>query len=293
MEHIYQISKYLKENFGEKVVKLSLEGGFTCPNRDGSKSTGGCTFCSSEGSGELASDIKGQMELLSTKWPNVNKYIAYFQSHTNTYAPTEKLREMYYEALDNDKIVGIAIATRPDCISDETLDLLSEINEKTFLWIELGLQTIHEKTRKNLNLCYPVSEYDEIVDKLNKRNIKYVTHLILGFEEETKEDMVASLKHITSRNIFGLKLHMLNVVKGSQMEKTHGEYNSFESPEEYINTICDLIELVPPEVTIHRLTGDVPRPILITPPWSYKKRTILNGIAHELKRRGTYQGSRL
>ncbi|MEG0292501.1 MAG: TIGR01212 family radical SAM protein [Anaerovoracaceae bacterium] len=293
MNRIYRISTYLKEVFGEKVVKLSLDGGFTCPNRDGTKGTGGCVFCSAEGSGELASDIKGQMELLSSKWPNVNKYLAYFQSHTSTYDDVSNLRKQYYDALDNQNVVGIVIATRPDCLNDDVLELLSEINEKTFLWVELGLQTIHEKTRQYLNICYPLSDYDIAVDKLNNFKIKYVSHLILGFPGETKEDMEETVRYITSKNIFGIKLHMLNIVKGSQMAITHPTYNSFETIDDYINTICDLLEMIPENVTIHRLTGDVPRPILLTPHWSYKKRTILNGITHELKRRNTKQGCRV
>lgn len=290
MERIYSINKYLKKHFGTKVVKLAIEGGFTCPNRDGSKGTGGCIFCSSEGSGEMASDIDNQIKLLSDKWPNVNKYLAYFQSHTNTYAPVDQLRKIYYQALNNDKISGIVIATRPDCLDEDVLDLLEEINQNHFLWVEMGLQTIHENTANLINRCYPLPVYDNAVKELNARNIKYVTHLILGLPGETYDDMIASVKYVCDNNLFGIKLHMLNTIKGSQMEQLYPGYQSFANPEEYISLICDILEIIPPDITVHRLTGDVPRHLLIEPAWSYKKRTILNGITKELKRRNTYQG---
>lgn len=293
MERIYSINKYLKEQFGSKVVKLSLDGGFTCPNRDGSKGYGGCIFCSSEGSGELASDIPQQMELLSEKWPNVDKYLAYFQSHTSTYAPVEQLRKQYYQALEKENVVGIVIATRPDCLGDDVLELLNEINQKHFLWVEMGLQTIHEDTASLINRCYTLDVYDKAVENLNRLNIKYVTHLILGLPGETREDMINSVKYVCKNDIFGIKIHMLNVVKGSQMETMFPDYCSFDNPEEYINFVCDILEIVPEDVTIHRMTGDVPRHLLISPEWSYKKRTILNGITHELKRRNSHQGSKV
>lgn len=293
MERIYSINKYLKEQFGSKVVKLSLDGGFTCPNRDGSKGYGGCIFCSSEGSGELASDIPQQMELLSEKWPNVDKYLAYFQSHTSTYAPVEQLRKQYYQALEKENVVGIVIATRPDCLGDDVLELLDEINQKHFLWVEMGLQTIHEDTASLINRCYTLDVYDKAVENLNRLNIKYVTHLILGLPGETREDMINSVKYVCKNDIFGIKIHMLNVVKGSQMETMFPNYCSFDNPEEYVEFVCDLLEIIPENVTIHRMTGDVPRHLLISPEWSYKKRTILNGITHELKRRNSHQGSKV
>ena len=290
MKQIYTINDYLKEYFGEKTAKLSLTGGTTCPNRDGSKGTGGCIFCSESGSGDTASDIDSQIKLLYDKWPNVRKYIAYFQSYTSTYAPLVQLREKFYGALNHEKVSGIAIATRPDCLGEDVLDLLSEINEKHFMWIELGLQTARDDTGKLINRCYDLDVYDKAVADLEKLGIKYVTHLILGLPGETKKDMINSVKYVCSKNIFGLKLHMLNLVKGSAMEKLYPNYCSFENIEEYVNLVCDLLEIVPQNVTIHRLNGDVPRPLLISPEWSYKKRTILNGIRKELKRRGSYQG---
>lgn len=293
----YSIGNYLKEKMGCKVVKLSIDGGFTCPNRDGTKGTGGCIFCSAAGSGDLASDIPSQIRLLSDKWPKA-KYLAYFQSHTNTYAPADRLRRQYEEALAYPGVVGLAIATRPDCLSEEVLDLLSEFHEKTFLWIELGLQTIHEDTAVLINRCYPLSVYDEAVQRLSARNIRVVTHLIFGLPGETREQMLSSVRYVCREHgkdgpIFGIKLHMLNLVKGSMMEHMYPDYVSFQSIEEYVDLVIDALELIPPDITIHRLSGDAPRPTLIAPEWSYKKRTILNSIHKALRERNTRQGAKL
>lgn len=286
---INSVSSYLKKEFGHKTVKLAIDGGFTCPNRDGSKGTGGCLFCSEGGGGDFASTIEDQINLLSEKWPKA-KYIAYFQNHTNTYAPVEVLRKKYYEALNNPLISGIAIATRPDCINEEVLDLLSEINENHFMWVELGLQTIHEDTADLINRCYDLSVFDKAIQALCQRGIKVVVHLILGLPGESKADMIKSVKYVCNSGAWGLKLHLLNVVRGSRMEKDYSDYNSFPSIDDYVSFICDLLEIIPPEIVMHRLTGDAPRNILITPEWSYRKRTILNGINSELHLRGSYQG---
>lgn len=287
---IYTINDYLKEIFNTKIAKLSLPGGTTCPNRDGTKGTGGCIFCSESGSGDMAGDINDQIALLSDKWPNVHKYLAYFQSYTSTYAPAEVLRKRFYEVLDRDDVVGIAVATRPDCLDDDILELLDEINRTHFIWVELGLQTIRDDTAERINRCYDLKVYDKAVKDLNGLGIRYVTHIILGLPGETKNDMKDSLRYVCSDPVFGIKLHMLNTVKGSAMEKLYPGYTSFESIDEYIDLVCDLLEITPPDVTIHRLTGDVPRPLLIAPEWSYKKRTILNGIQREMKKRGSFQG---
>ena len=297
-DRINHIGIWLENHFGDKVVKLSLDGGFTCPNRDGTKGNGGCIFCSPDGSGELASDIESQIELLNGKWPKVHKYIAYFQSHTNTYAPPEVLDLKYSRALDyhvaGSEIVGLAVATRPDCLSEPVLDLLSEYNKKTFLWVELGLQTIH---KDNINRCYDLSEYDAAVSRLTERGIRVVSHLILGLPGETKDDMKKSVEYVCrpvceNAHIFGIKLHLLNVVKGSAMETMYPDYVPFGSINEYVSLACDMLEIIPYDVTVHRLTGDVPRSMLVSPEWSYKKRTILNGIAHEMKIRNSTQGCR-
>ena len=276
------------------MVKLSLDGGFTCPNRDGSKGVGGCIFCSPDGSGELSTDIPGQIQLLSEKWPNVHRYLAYFQSHTSTYAPVEMLEKLYTEALsyplNNGEIVGLVIATRPDCLGDDVIALLKKLQQTSFLWVELGLQTIYGD---NVNRCYPLSTYDEAITKLQEAGIPYVTHLILGLPGETSEQMKESVAYVCSQPLFGLKLHLMNVVKGAAMNHLYPNYQPFSSPEEYVSLVCELLEIIPPQVTIHRLTGDVPRKLLVSPPWSYKKRTILNGINHEMARRNSYQGCKL
>ena len=303
---INSIGSWLKKEFGEKVIKLAIDGGFTCPNRDGTLGYGGCAFCSSEGSGELASSIYGngennddaiaraieeQIRMRREKWPNAKKFIAYFQSHTNTYAPVGKLRPMFEAAISQSGIVGLAIATRPDCLPDDVLDLLGELNEKTFLWVELGLQTIHEDT---FGRRCTLEDYDRAAAELHARGIRTVTHLILGLPGESRGQMEESVRYVCREpHIFGIKLHLLNIVKGSGMEKTHCGYEPFDSIEDYVSFVCDLLEIIPADITIHRLTGDVPRKLLISPEWSYKKRTILNGIAHELRMRGTYQGCAL
>lgn len=302
-ERYNSISNFLKDEFGRKTVKLSIDAGFTCPNRDGSKGYGGCAFCSGGGSGELAASMTGdsasvsasiteQIGRLSEKWPDAC-YLAYFQSFTNTYAPVDVLRERFYAALDDPRISGIAIATRPDCLGNDVLDLLEEINRSHFMWVELGLQSIHDSTLKAMNTCYTVSDYDRAAAALAERGIRVVTHLILGLPGETQEMMLQSLKHVCSRQVFGIKLHLMNIIKTSPLYETMPDYVPFDSIEEYVDLVVKCLEMIPPDVTIHRLTGDVPRRLLVSPEWSYKKRTILNAINRELALRGTYQGSAL
>lgn len=302
-ERYNSISNFLKSEFGRKTVKLSIDAGFTCPNRDGSKGYGGCAFCSGGGSGELAASMTGdsasvsasiteQIGRLSEKWPDAC-YLAYFQSFTNTYAPVDVLRERFYAALDDPRISGIAIATRPDCLGNDVLDLLEEINRSHFMWVELGLQSIHDSTLKAMNTCYTVSDYDHAAAALAERGIRVVTHLILGLPGETQEMMLQSLKHVCSRQVFGIKLHLMNIIKTSPLYETMPDYVPFGSIEEYVDLVVRCLEIIPPEVTIHRLTGDVPRKLLVSPEWSYKKRTILNAINRELALRGTFQGSAL
>ena len=302
-ERYNSISNFLKSEFGRKTVKLSIDAGFTCPNRDGSKGYGGCAFCSGGGSGELAASMTGdsasvsasiteQIGRLSEKWPDAY-YLAYFQSFTNTYAPVDVLRERFYAALDDTRISGIAIATRPDCLGNDVLDLLEEINRSHFMWVELGLQSIHDSTLKAMNTCYTVSDYDRAAAALAERGIRVVTHLILGLPGETQEMMLRSLDHVCSRQVFGIKLHLMNIIKTSPLYETMPDYVSFDSIEEYVDLVVKCLEMIPPDVTIHRLTGDVPRRLLVSPEWSYKKRTILNAINRELALRGTFQGSAL
>ncbi len=286
---INSLSSYLKKEFGEKTIKLAIDGGFTCPNRDGSKGNGGCAFCSADGSGDFASDIDTQIELLKGKWKNA-KYLAYFQNHTNTYAPLEVLRDKYYSMLQNPLISGIVIGTRPDCIDKSIAELLSEIQSSHFIWVELGLQSIHAKTQKEMNLCYDTEDYANATRILTEYNIKFATHVILGLPGETVDDMKETVQFVCEQGSWGIKLHMLNVVRGSGLEKTHSKYNSFSDIQSYVELVCDLLETIPPEIVIHRLTADAPRKTLITPPWSFNKRTILNSIYHEMKRRNSVQG---
>ena len=301
-ERYNSIGNYLKKEFGRKMVKLSIDAGFTCPNRDGSLAYGGCAFCSEGGSGELAAHMQGssdvhvsiseQIDTLSEKWPDAG-YIAYFQSFTNTYAPVERLRALYYEALSDPRIEGIAIATRPDCLGDDVLDLLEEINRDHFMWIELGLQSAHSETLRAMNTCYDVSDYDRTAARLRERGIRFVSHLILGLPGETREMMLASVSHVCDSGPFGIKLHLMNVVKNSALYQSMPGYVPFSSIEEYADLVISCLEIIPPDITIHRLTGDVPRKLLVSPEWSYRKRTILNRINKELRDRDTYQGAKL
>ncbi len=296
--HYNSISTYLKERFGCKVVKLSIDAGLTCPNRDGSKGFGGCTFCSGDGSGTFASDIKSQIEKLPKKWASGKdqnvKYIAYFQSHTNTYAPAEKLRTMWEDALAQENVVGLAVATRPDCLGPEILDLLSEFNEKTFLWVELGLQTSDEKTAADFNRCWKNADFEEAMYNLSACGIKCVIHLILGLPGEDKGTMISSAKYAAGFAPFGIKIHMLHLMKGTAMGKAY-----LKAPfpvltrEEYIKLVCDILEIMPQSVTVHRLTGDAPQDSLIAPDWTRNKHAVLNGIQQEFAARGSFQGSAL
>ena len=281
---INTLNQALKKEFGEKVVKLSIDAGFTCPNRDGSKGFGGCTFCSARGSGDKASTIDDQITLLSKKWPNA-KYLAYFQNYTGTYAPVSKLRELYYGVLDDPRILGLAIATRSDCIDDECLKLLDEINKEHFLWVELGLQTIHEDSARRLNLCHTLVDYDETISKLNTLNIKTVTHLILGLPGESKHDMKMSVMHAIKSNTWGLKLHLLNIISGTKLAKDLPDYLPFDSMDEYAELVCDLLEIIPYNIVMHRLSADSPAKTLIAPKWAYRKRLVLNTINQKLKER--------
>ncbi|WP_072723145.1 TIGR01212 family radical SAM protein [Tepidibacter thalassicus] len=288
----------LRKIFGEKVFKLSLDGGFTCPNRDGKIGINGCIFCSDKGSGEYASDrnlsiqkqIQYQINILKNKW-NGKKYIAYFQNFTNTYAPINILKEKYETALSYKNVVGLAIATRADCLDDDVIDLLEKFNKKTYLWVEIGLQTIHDKSAKFLRRGYDFSLFEEKVKKLREKNINIVTHLILGIPNETKEMMFESIDKISEMDIQGVKLHLLHIIKGTDLEKYYLE-NKFKllEKEEYIHLICDILERLNPKITVHRVTGDGSKDTLLEPWWSLDKRSILNGIDKELKSRNSYQG---
>lgn len=291
----------LKKIFGEKAIKLSIDGNFTCPNRDGTIGENGCIFCSERGSGDFTSDknksiteqIEEQKQIMSTKWIS-NTYIAYFQNYTNTYDTVENLRIKFYEALSCPNIRGIAIATRPDCINEEIADLLSEFNSKTFLWIELGLQTIHEKTAEFLRRGYKLSQFNNAVKLLKEKDIKIVTHLIIGLPGETKIQVLESIKYISNLYIWGIKLHMLHIIKNTDLE-TYYQKNKFKilSQDEYVNIVCDSLELLNPDIVIHRVTGDGKKSDLIEPLWSLNKLKVLSDIDKELKYRQSFQGKKV
>lgn len=291
------LNYYLRQKFGEKVFKISLDAGFTCPNRDGSKSTGGCIFCSQRGSGDFAGkgnnlvdQFYEEKKVMNKKWKS-GKYIAYFQAYTNTYAPVDELREKYTKVLDLDDVFGIAIATRPDCLPDDVLELLSEISKRTYMWVELGLQTVNENTAKLINRGYDINTYIEAVRQLKKRNIEVVTHVILGLPGESHDDMKNTVKFVANTGTQGIKLHLLHLMKGTRLEEFYNtkKFHLLEM-DEYVNLIADSLEMLPPDMVIHRLTGDSPRNLLIGPMWSLKKWEVLNAIDDCLKKRDTYQG---
>ncbi|MBP1926895.1 radical SAM protein (TIGR01212 family) [Sedimentibacter acidaminivorans] len=288
----------LKKVFGEKAIKLSIDGNFTCPNRDGKISDKGCIFCSERGSGDFTSDrtktistqICEQKEFMSKKWVS-NTYIAYFQNYTNTYDSVENLRIKFYEALSCPNIKGLAIATRPDCINKEIVELLHEINSKTFLWIELGLQTINEETSMFIRRGYKLAAFDTAVNLLTESNIRVVAHLIIGLPNETKQQILKSAKYIDNLNLWGIKLHMLHILKNTDLEKYFNK-NCFHmlSQDEYVDIICDILELLNSNIIIHRLTGDGKKSDLIAPLWSLNKLKVLSEIDRELKYRQSIQG---
>lgn len=288
----------LKNIFGGKVMKLSLDGGFTCPNRDGTLGLRGCIFCGEEGSGEFAGskilDLRDQAQeqkhLLSKKNQS-DMYIAYFQSFTNTYGDIGYLRKIYYEALSIEGVVGLAIGTRPDCLDDNVLDLLSELNDKTFLWIELGLQSIHENSAKFIRRGYELKVYDEAIKKLKARGIKCVSHLIIGLPGEDRDMILESVRHVANTKTWGIKLHSLYIQSDTDL---YDYYRKNPYPlltkDEYINIIVDAIEILPPQMVIHRLTGDGKRALLYEPKWSLNKLGVLSSIDKELKNRNSHQG---
>lgn len=294
----YSLNYFLREKFGSKVFKISLDAGFSCPNRDGKVSSGGCIFCSERGSGDFAGDreysITKQFEniksIMKKKWKE-GKYIAYFQAYTNTYAPIDVLREKYEEALSQDGVVGIAIATRPDCLDQEVLDLLDELSKKTYLWVELGLQTVNDKTAKIINRGYNLEVFEEALKNLRKRNIDVVVHSIFGLPGEKEEDMFNTIKYLSSKDIQGVKFHLLHLMKGTPLVKLYeeGEFEFLEE-EQYVKIICKAIVLLREDIVVHRLTGDSPRNLLIGPKWSLKKWEILNSIDKILEEKNIYQG---
>lgn len=298
--YYYSANEYYKKKFGDKVYKVSVSANVTCPNRDGTLDTRGCIFCSQKGSGDFAEnsndDIRTQIDNGIKKVRNKtksNKFIAYFQSFTNTYARTDYLREIFNEAINDSRIVALSIATRPDCLPNEVLNLLDELNKIKPVFAELGLQTIHERTAKYIRRGYNLSVFDEAVDRLNKIGINIIVHTIIGLPYETKEMMLQTVEYIGKSNVNGIKLQMLHVLQGTDLEK---EYNTGKfqtlTLSEYIDIICSCIEILPENIVIHRLTGDGDKKILIAPLWSGNKKLVLNTLNKELKNRNIIQGSK-
>ena len=294
----HSLDYHFKKIFGEKVYRLSLNGGMTCPNRDGKLSTGGCIFCSAGGSGDFAAtptlSVTEQIEE-AKQWiagkTKCTKYIAYFQAYTNTYAPVEYLRKIFSEAIGHPDIVALSIATRCDCLPSDVLDLLEELNHIKPVWIELGLQTIHEKSLEFIRSGFTLKQFDEAVHHLHARSITVITHLILGLPGETKDDMLSSLAYVAKLPVSGLKLQLLHVLRDTELASYY-EANPFWtfSLEEYCDFIVDCIELLPPEMVLHRITGDGPRKLLLAPLWSTDKKRVLNTIHKCLAERDTWQG---
>lgn len=291
-----KLNRFLKNKFGEKVLKICIDGGFTCPNRDGKKSTYGCIFCSEKGSGEhikkcdsISEQVRNYFK--SYKAERANKFIAYFQNYTNTYDSIENLKEKYDSALIDKKIVALAVATRPDCITEDIAKLLSSYSKKYYVWVELGLQTSNEETGKFINRCYTNSDFTNAVKILNKYNIDIVSHIMVGLPNETFDDIKNTVKFINKHNIQGLKIHSTYVVEHTQLYKLYIEGNySPISLEYYLECLCYIITHISPKIVIHRISGDAPKDILVAPIWNSHKKWIMNGFNKKMIDKDLWQG---
>ncbi|WP_088227994.1 TIGR01212 family radical SAM protein [Desulfosporosinus sp. FKB] len=294
------LNEHLRERFGEKVFKVSLDAGFTCPNRDGTLGRNGCIYCSERGSGDFAgrqelsihdqfSEVKERMK---KKWPKA-KYLAYFQAFTNTYAPIERLRELYEGSLKEEGVVGLSISTRPDCLSDEVINYLDELNQRTYLWVELGLQSIHDRTLEFIGRGHDYEQFLRGLERLHSRGIRVCAHIILGLPGESKEEMMETALAAADLPLQGLKIHLLHVLKGTPLAAFY-EAHPFDlmTKEDYVSLVVDILEILPPQMIIHRLTGDGPPDDLIGPLWSRKKWEVLNAIDAKLMERDTWQGKK-
>lgn len=280
------LNQYLKERFGTKVYKIALSSGCTCPNRDGTVGVGGCIFCADTGSGDFAQSatlpIKEQIKLAKEKVASKNKggkYIAYFQSFTNTYGSVEFLEPKFLEAMEDDEVVAVSIATRPDCLPEEILDMLSRLNAIKPVWVELGLQTIHPKTAEYIRRGYPLEVYDKAVKDLHAIGVEVITHVIIGLPDETKEDMLQTVRYVVESKAEGIKLQLLHVIEGTDLAKDYeaGDFNTL-TMEEYLQIIKACVDLIPETMVIHRLTGDGNKKTLIAPLWSADKKRVLNEL---------------
>lgn len=289
----YSLNQYLRDTFGQKVYKIAIDGGFTCPNRDGRLDTRGCIFCSRVGSGEFAQDRMESIALQITKAKErvagkikEGKYIAYFQAFTNTYAPVSRLRQLYEEAMAQEDVVALSIATRPDCLSTEIIELLVECNRKMPVWVELGLQTIHEDTAQYIRRGYALSVFDDAVNRLQEAGISVIVHVILGLPGESREDMLETVDYVGKSGVNGIKLQLLHVIQGTDLEKEYqqGKFQVLEL-EEYVQLVADCIALLPKDMVIHRMTGDGDKRTLVAPMWSADKKKVLNRLNQVIRER--------
>ena len=295
LERYKHLNKYLKDKFGERTLKICLDGGFTCPNRDGRVGYGGCAFCSERGSGEhiIADNISNQVKnyFTSYKAERANKFIAYFQNFTNTYDSIENLKMKYDAALIDDRIVALAIATRPDCISEDVCKLLKSYSEKYYVWVELGLQTSNENTGKIINRCYTDEQFSAAVSLLNKYNVDVVTHIMVGLPGENFDNIKNTVNFINNHSIQGLKIHSTYVVKNTRLADMYfnGKYTPI-SLEYYLDCASYILTHISPDIIIHRVSGDAPKDLLIAPDWNLHKKWIINGLDKLLRDKDLYQG---
>ena len=303
----------MKARYGHKIYKIALDGGFTCPNRDGLIDARGCIFCSAGGSGDFAASrnqsiteqieegkqllagkrLSGQPEIGSKESP-MPCYIAYFQAYTNTYAPVEHLRKIFTEAISHPDIVALSIGTRPDCLGDDVLELLDSLNQIKPVWVELGLQTIHEDTARYIRRGYPLSCFDTAVKNLRAGGIEVIVHTILGLPGESRKDILETMAYLNAMDIQGIKLQLLHVLRGTDLAADHeaGLFRTYER-DEYLNLVIDCLEHLRPDIVIHRVTGDGPKDLLIAPLWASRKREVLNLLHHRMKERASFQGKAL
>lgn len=299
------LNDYYREIFGEKIFKVPIDTGFDCPNRDGTVAHGGCTFCTVSGSGDaivapdapIRDQFYEEIDFMHRKWPEVKKYLVYFQNFTNTHDTVDVIRERYEQAINEPGVVGINIGTRPDCLPDETIAYIAELSERMHVTVELGLQTTYDETSKIINRAHTYDLYVKTVKRLRELapKVEIVSHLINGLPGETHEMMVENVRRCVSDNeIDGIKLHLLHLMTSTKMQRDYHEGRlKLLSMDEYVNIICDQLEIIPKNIVIHRITGDAPRDMLIGPMWSLKKWEVLNAIDKEMERRGSYQGCKL
>lgn len=299
------LNDYYRQFFGEKIFKVPIDAGFDCPNRDGTVAHGGCTFCTVSGSGDaivapeapIRDQFYKEIDFMHRKWPSVQKYLVYFQNFTNTHDRVEVIRERYEQAINEPGVVGINIGTRPDCLPDETIAYLAELSERMHVTVELGLQTTYEKTSQLINRAHTYQLYVETVKRLHQQapKVEIVSHLINGLPGETPEMMLENVRRcVTDNDIDGIKLHLLHLMTNTRMQRDYHEGRlKLLSMDEYVQIICNQLEIIPKSIIIHRITGDAPRDMLIGPMWSLKKWEVLNAIDEEMERRGSYQGCKL